>query len=248
MEQSKDLTITKQYNAVVGMDTVAGFNALMKQASLLAGSDIIPATFQKKPANVLIACNTANRMHADPLTVMQNLYIVHGNPSFSSKFLIGTFNTCGRFSSIKYEFFGTKGKDDWGCRAYCTELSTGERVVGPDVDIKMSKDEGWYTKNGSKWKTMPQVMLQYRAAAFLIRTTAPELSLGMTLEEYEDIDMKPADNGTYVASDSLEGAEAKVDAEIKSTEAQHVDMPAPQAFKETAPAAAVNPTEPSFAL
>lgn len=211
-------------NAVIGMDTVNGFHALMKQAQLLAASDIIPVAFQKKPANVLIACNMAIRMHADPLSVMQNLYIVYGNPSFSSKFLIGTFNTCGRFTSIKYEFFGKKGTDTWGCRAYCTELATGEKIVGPDVDIKMSKDEGWYTKKASKWVTMPQVMLQYRSAAFLIRTTAPELSLGLTAEEYEDIDMQPNAKGTYVSSDSVEATAAKVDQQIAAAPVEHITV------------------------
>ena len=51
----------------------------------------------------------------------------------------------------------------------------------------MAKAEGWYTKNGSKWKTMPEQMLQYRAAAFWTRAYAPEIALGMhTAEEIHD--------------------------------------------------------------
>lgn len=86
--------------------TKEGMEVRMKLASTLAASTIIPEQFQLKPANVLIALNMAERMNADPMMVMQNLYIVYGNPGWSSKFLIATFNTCGRFSSIKYEFFG----------------------------------------------------------------------------------------------------------------------------------------------
>ena len=33
------------------------------------------------------------------------------------------------------------------------------RVEGPTISIQMAKAEGWYDKNGSKWKTMPDVML-----------------------------------------------------------------------------------------
>jgi hypothetical protein len=52
----------------------------------------------------------------------------------------------------------------------------------------MAKNEGWSTKSGSKWKTMPELMLRYRAAAFLIRTTAPEIGLGLyTTDELKDI-------------------------------------------------------------
>lgn len=166
-----------------------GMESMMHLASKLAASDIIPAAFQQKPANVLIALDMANRMNASPMMVMQNLYVVHGNPGWSSKFLISTFNMAGRFSPLRYEFFGKPGTDDYGCRAYATELATGEKLTGPDVTIGMAKKEGWYGKNGSKWPNMPQLMLTYRAAAFMIRTVAPEISMGLpTVEELSDVD------------------------------------------------------------
>jgi hypothetical protein len=126
----------------------------------------------------------ALRMHADPLMVMQNLYIVHGMPAWSAKFLIGLFNTCGRFSTIRYAF--SEKRDS--CFAHCRELSTGERIEGPSVSLAMAKAEGWTDRKGSKWRTMPEIMLTNRSAAFLIRTTAPELSLGLPMrDEAEDI-------------------------------------------------------------
>ena len=120
--------------------TPEGLTGMASLASKLAGSDIIPAAFQQKPANVLIALDMANRMNASPMMVMQNLYVVNGNPGWSSKFLISTFNMCGRFSPIRYEFFGQPATDGYGCRAYATEKSTGEKLIGPDVTIKMAKD------------------------------------------------------------------------------------------------------------
>ena len=52
----------------------------------------------------------------------------------------------------------------------------------------MAKEENWYQKSGSKWKTLPELMPQYRSAAFLVRAYAPELSMGLqTIEEVEDI-------------------------------------------------------------
>src|SRR5690606_5898335 len=56
------------------------------------------------------------------------------------------------------------------------------------VTIGLAKKEGWYTKNGSKWQTMPEQMLMYRAAAFFVRTYAPEIAMGLhTTEELQDI-------------------------------------------------------------
>ena len=218
MAEEKQLT-----NYEVSMYNARGLQAMMSLAENLSKATIIPETFQGKPANILIALNMSQRMNADPLMVMQNMYIVYGNPSWSSKFLISCFNTCGRFSSIKYEFFGTPGSDDYGCRAWATEYATGERVQGIDVTIKMAKDEGWYGKKGSKWQTMPQLMLQYRAATFLIRTVAPEISMGLqTAEELEDThEMKQAQG--FVAQATALKNEAAAIAE----HAQTIDVPAP---------------------
>ena len=52
----------------------------------------------------------------------------------------------------------------------------------------MAKDEDWYGKNGSKWKTMPEQMLAYRAAAFFARVYIPNALMGVMVEgEAEDI-------------------------------------------------------------
>lgn len=165
-----------------------------RMANLLASSKIVPKTFQGDIASSLIALNMAQRMGADPLQVMQSMYIVYGKPSFSSAFLIACFNQCGRFTPIKYEFSGEEGTDDWGCRAYTTEKSTGEVIKGVKVTIGMAKAEGWWSKKDkegretSKWQTMPELMLRYRSASFLIRSTAPEISLGFqSVEEVRDV-------------------------------------------------------------
>jgi hypothetical protein len=52
----------------------------------------------------------------------------------------------------------------------------------------MAKAEGWYGKSGSKWQTMPELMLAYRASAFFTRIHAPQLLMGLqTREEVEDV-------------------------------------------------------------
>jgi hypothetical protein len=163
------------------------FELAQRKAKVYASSTLVPKEYQNNIGNVLIAMNMAKRMNADPLMVMQNLYIVHGKPGWSSAFLIACLNSCGRFSAIKYRFGGTQGKPTWACTAYVTEIATGDVVEGPTVSIEMANAEGWASKNGSKWKTMPELMLRYRAAAFLIRSTAPEIGMGiMTAEELSE--------------------------------------------------------------
>jgi len=112
---------------------------------------------------------------------------IHGKPTWSASFLIATVNSCGRFSPMRFRWVGKEGTDEWGCRAFAVERESNLELVGALVTIGMAKAEGWYGKNGSKWKTMPEQMLQYRAAAFWCRAYAPEIALGMhTSEEIQD--------------------------------------------------------------
>ena len=143
--------------------------------------------------------------------VMQNLYIVYGNPGWSSKFLIATFNQCGRFEAIKYKPTGEKGTDSQGIIAYTREKGSDEIIAGPEVTIALAKQEGWYDKKGSKWKTMPDQMLRYRAAAWLIRTTAPEISMGLqTADEIIDVEGKVIDTADIVAETINQNANSEV--------------------------------------
>lgn len=174
----------------VGFDTAQGFEALQRIGKAFCASSLVPETYRgpQNLANTVIAVEMASRMGASPLMVMQNLYIVHGRPAWSSQFLVAAFNSCKRFSSIGYRWTGQKGTDSWGCFAFAKDLATGEIREGPEVTIAMAKREGWFEKKGSKWQTIPQLMLTYRAATFFIRTTAPELTMGLRpVDEMEDI-------------------------------------------------------------
>lgn len=169
------------------------FNLAQRQAKVYTSSSIVPQAYQgdKNIGNVIIALDIAKRLNSNPLMVMQNLYVVHGNPAWSSKFLIATINSCGRFTPLRYEFKGEEGKASWACRCYAYERSDkdhSERLEGSWVSLDMAQREGWSTKAGSKWVTMPDQMLRYRAAAFWQRTYAPEISMGLrTADEEEDI-------------------------------------------------------------
>lgn len=191
---ANDLQIKKP--SLPGFQSAEGFELLQRQAKMFCGSSLVPQQFQGEQnfGNAIIALEMAQRMNASPLMVMQNLYIVYGNPGWSSKFLIATFNQCGRFEAIKYKETGTKGTDSQGIIAYTRENGSDEVIYGPEVTISIAKQEGWFDKKGSKWKTMPDQMLRYRAAAWLIRTTAPEISMGLqTSDEIIDVEGKVTD-------------------------------------------------------
>ncbi|MBR5118886.1 MAG: hypothetical protein IK100_09610 [Muribaculaceae bacterium] len=183
-----ETTAVQLQQPVSVFSSIEAFENAQRMVKPFVNSNLVPANFKGDVGACLIALNMANRMGADPLQVMQSLYVVHGKPSFSSAFLIACFNQCGRYTAFRYEMFGEPGTDGWGCKAYTTEKATGELIEGVAVTIGMAKAEGWYSKAGSKWKTMPELMMRYRAATFLIRSVAPEIALGFqTTEEVRDV-------------------------------------------------------------
>lgn len=224
---STNLEITKNNNSPAQFNffDAEQFAVMQRVSKMFSMSELVPDMYkpsdkispEKATANCMIALSLAQRMGADPLMVMQNLVIIYGRPSWSSKFLIATVNTCGRFEALKYKFknLGKIGKikiteyiwdnnqrkkvakevefdgtdvDNIECIAYTKEKGTGELLESSPVSISMAIEERWYIKEGSKWKTMPKKMLIYRAASFWTNEYAPEISMGMkTEEEIHDI-------------------------------------------------------------
>lgn len=192
-------SLSQSKNVRAGFFSVASFELMQRVATGFSRSSIVPKAYQNNVPNCMIAISIADRIGADPLMVMQSLHVIQGKPSWSAQFLIATANTCGRFEPIEFEFFGDPKTDSWGCRASAIEKSKQRHLVGPDVTIEIAKKEGWLNRDGSKWKTMPQLMLMYRAGAFWVRAFAPELSLGLqTSEEAADIlDASPSAQGAW---------------------------------------------------
>ena len=186
MNESLPTPTTQSNEMSVATNEERTFALNQRYAQALATSDLAPKAFAGSVANCLIAVNLAKRTNFDPLMVMQNMAVIHGKPSWSATFLIACINACGRFESLQFRIEGEGMKKT--CTAHAVEKSTGEVVEGPPVSLQMANDEGWSTKSGSKWKTMPDLMLRYRSAAFFARTVAPEVAMGMhTPDEANDM-------------------------------------------------------------
>ena len=141
-----------------GVFSVAGFDHAQRIAKVMSDSNLVPEVYRNKISNCLIALEMAHRINASPLMVMQNLHVIQGKPSWSSPFTIATINSCGRFTKLNFRQVGAKGNDDYGYEAYAKDRKTGEELVSPAVTWDMVKAEGWLSKPGSKWKTMPELI------------------------------------------------------------------------------------------
>lgn len=283
-KQENQLVVQQPTQVAFNIFDPQQFETMQRACKMFANSELVPDMYKisdKNPenkaiANCMIALSISTRIQADPLMVMQNLIIIYGRPSWSSKFLVATVNTCGRFNPLQYRFTekGMLGKVDyteyektwdktlWNgkggyknnaktvtfdgakimdieCVAFTTAKGSKEVLESSPISLRMAIQEGWYTKAGSKWQTMPKQMLMYRAASFWTNAYAPELSMGMKTDDevrdiidvdYEDVSQKVEREKTEFANKETIGFEEPG----KTEQPQTTQAPSEVQGKETA--------------
>lgn len=173
------------------------FKKIFDIGKMFASSTLVPQNYQNKPMDCTIAVDMANRMGVSPMMVMQNLYIVKGKPSWSGQACMSMIRGSKEFKNVRPVYTGERNTDTWGCYIQAEYKMTGEIVRGTEVTIAMAKAENWYSKKDkfgnetSKWQTMPEQMLAYRAAAFFARVYIPNALMGVYVEGEADDIAKP---------------------------------------------------------
>lgn len=201
------------------MDT-SRFEHLQRVSKVFANSALVPEHFRGKEADCFIAVEMAMRLKLHPFNLMQSLYVVHGKPGIEAKMAIALVNSSGIFEApLQWEFKGEGMDREVVCRA---THAKSRQLCEARVSMAMAKAEGWIDKSGSKWKTLPDLMLQYRSASFFARLYCPEVIFGMqTTDELHDtpeIDVTPAADAKPIAR----GLKAKLGIETVVVEPEPV--------------------------
>ena len=217
MDHTEVMTVEQQTQLSTNVfSNTETFKELFDIGKMFASSSLVPASYQGKPMDCTIAVDMANRMAVSPMFVMQNLYVVKGKPSWSGQACMSMIKASPLFKDVKHRYTGEKGTDSWGCFVQAIRKSDGEVVNGPEVTIAMAKAEKWYSKidkygnETSKWQTMPELMLAYRAAAFFSRIHIPNALMGCAVEgEVADIEKQPlpAPQNPFTAGIAKEASE-----------------------------------------
>ncbi len=218
-----DREIAMAQEVLSPFSSMVSFTATKAMAEILIGSKLVPDAYRQNLGDCMIALGIASRMGADPIMVMQNLYVVHGQPAWSGQFVIACINQSGHFQEpLRFVEVGTKGKDDWGYYAETTGKA-GNLIKGPTIDIALAKGEGWIpTKDpktgklrrspqgkilgNTKWLSMPEMMLRYRAGSWFGRTECPEVLMGFrSRDDVNDMNVLTIDPDTGEVLDPSEG-------------------------------------------
>lgn len=169
---------------------VKKFELEQRKAKAFVATDFFPTHLRKgnETANIgtaIIVLDLAQRMNIGALEVAQSIYIIHGKPSFETKFLVARLNSSGLLKGRLQTIVSPDGNS-----AHCEAIDaqTGQLLKGTTITMEMARREGWLSKNGSKWQTMPELMMKYRAQSFFINEFFPEVKYGLkTSDEAEDI-------------------------------------------------------------
>ena len=169
---------------------VKKFELEQRKAKAFVATDFFPTHLRKgnETANIgtaIIVLDLAQRMNIGALEVAQSIYIIHGKPSFETKFLVARLNSSGLLKGRLQTIVSPDGNS-----AHCEAIDaqTGQLLKGTTITMEMARREGWLSKNGSKWQTMPELMMKYRAQSFFINEFFPEIKYGLkTSDEVEDI-------------------------------------------------------------
>jgi hypothetical protein len=205
-QETTTTAVAKIDNGKQALYNPAAFDQIWRAAQMFSRSDLVPTAYKGKTENCFIAIEMADRMGISPFAMLQSLVIIQGKPSMEAKLIIALVNDSGIFADpLEYEIVGsdpyppagTKPElHDYKVRAFATMKKSGKLCQGPWITYKMVVGEGWLSKGGSKWQTMPSIMFMYRAASFFAKVYCPNITMGMqTREEMEDlkpIDITPA--------------------------------------------------------
>lgn len=172
------------------------FNNLFVMAQALAKSDLVPQAYKGKTTNIMLAIDTANRMGLSPMFVMEQMSVVQGKRTWSGQACSTLVNGYPRFKNVRLVYVGKEGTPEWGAYVTATRKDTGEEIKGTTVTMKMAELEGW-TRN-SKWKSMPEQMLAYRAYSFFARVHCADALNGFMVEgEPEDAFGEPKEAPSF---------------------------------------------------
>lgn len=233
-QDNQDAPQTSSVNAIVTasqhgggyvspLEKINSYNDLLRAGELFAASQLVPTAFRGKPGDCAIAFDLAMRLNLNPLSIFQQLYIINGRPSLSSQYMIALVNRSGRFTCVNWDEgidgdveFSSYGKTrkipNYYATAFFKSLETGETLRSTRVDVRLAHTNGWLAKDGSKWQTIPAQMCRYRSAAFLIRSYAPEIAMGLLFsDELEDINASQPAAPVQVTTVTMDAENVDVD-------------------------------------
>jgi hypothetical protein len=160
--------------------------ALIDYSKALAGSDLLPAEYRNKPANVLVAIEYGKALGLEPMSAIQGITVIKGKPTASAALMAGLVRRAGHILRVT-------GDDK---RAECIII----RQDDPDFEFKTVWTIDRAIKAGltsnQTWTKYPDAMLKARAISECARNACSEILAGV---QYTSEELGEGDTNEPVA-------------------------------------------------
>lgn len=166
-------------------------------AEALAPSDIIPASYQGKPANIVVAMEFGQSMGLSPAESLYRINVIKGKPTMSAELVAAQVRKAGHKLRIS--------KDVARTSVTCTIV----RADDPDYPFTVTRDAAWAKQMGltskDNYQKQPLTMLTWRAITACAREACPEALFGAayTPDEMHDFDSAPIEQHVTATVESV---------------------------------------------
>lgn len=151
-----------------------------RRAVGLSQSQMVPPHFQNNPQDCFVVVQLALELGINPLTALQNVFMIGGRPAYTAKFALSLANRAKVFAGpVRYKVNKGAKREDLEVTAYAP-LWDGD-VAEVTLSYRTAMAEGW-TRN-KKYSSIPEQMLRWRAVKWLIDLHCPEILLGFEFAE-----------------------------------------------------------------
>lgn len=152
-----------------------------KIGTALASTSFVPAHFKGKPDEAAAAILYGSTIDMDPLTALQNIFVIGGKPALYARSMVAVVLSKGHRIWTEDESDGTV--------TVAGQRKGSETVERVTWTTDMAKKAG-YTKNAN-YGTNSRAMLYARASGDVARRVAPDALLGMAYTK-EELEMEAA--------------------------------------------------------
>jgi len=166
-------------------------DGMMRYAERLAASSLLPACYQKQPANLLLVLGMAQELGIPPMQAINGINVIQGKPTVSPQLMLALIRQKMPMAFI--EVTNEPGK--------VTVIMARDKSDMSQKTISiwdMSKATAMGLAGKDNWKKQAQNMLKWRAVAEAARECFPDVIMGLYTTEELAPDSIANDEGDIV--------------------------------------------------
>lgn len=153
----------------------------MEYARALSVSDLLPAPYRGKPANVLVAVEYGRALGLEPMSAIQGINVIQGKPTASAQLISGLVRRAGHTLRVRLV---TDDKGHPAAEATIIRSDDPEFEFRSVWTMQRAQAAGLTGKGGS-WQAYPAAMLKARAITEVARDACADVLAGVAYTEEE---------------------------------------------------------------